>query len=576
MIVPPKLGLHVVGGKGKKNGVGEPEDALGTRDEHGRLRDADWKLVIKVKIPGIESMASVATDALAEAGGIYQRAGRLAHIVPATPQAEASSTWIDSEGRERKAVRAGTPQVRDLGRATLAARLDSCITWLKYIARTPASEDPWKPCQPHESVVSLVHEWGRWDGIPPLQGVASAPILRADGTLAQESGYDARSGWYLHFAEEFPEIPEQPTQKDAEEAYAELARIFVDFPFVEPAHRAVPIAAILTIVGRAGIRGSVPAFGFDASAGRIGKTKITDAISLIATGRFAARKAYPPDDEEMEKAFAGYAMAGAPLICIDDIKRPFGGEVLDMCITAMGDVDFRTLGKTEMRSYPWSTVLFATGNNLSYLGQMAARMLVARLESDRSRPQDRDDFTIPGELLDYVIEHRAKLVCAALTILRAWTWRRFPSTLGRWGGFDGFAQLIPPAIVYAGGPNVLDARPPDDGDANPDTELLVDVLRGLALLMIQSGGFPITTHDVHDAVFGRPDPARAVELKRMAEALRAMTRSKQLVDPTANAIGFALRRYKGKVCVVDGTDRRLVAGDRGRHGIPWSSVEVRR
>jgi hypothetical protein len=552
-----------------------------TRGENNRI-------VIEITPTGLEKMATLAGDALAEDGRAFQRGHRLVQLVHATQRAEQRSGWRDSEDREHFAIRAGAPVIDELGRPTLLGFLDTAASWIKY------DEDGARRCLPPGAVVSLVREWKQWPSIPPLKGVANAPLLRADGTVCQRAGYDVQTGWWLELGTEFPIVPEQPTQEDGRAAYALLESLFADFPYTAACHRAVPIAAILTLFGRPAIDGAVPGFVFDASTGGTGKTLHGDVIALVVTGRLAARKSYSETEEELEKLFGGYAINGAHLICIDDVKRTFGGATLDMLLTTRDEAEFRILGKTEVRSLPWRAVILATGNNMSFSGQMARRVLMARLESALERPQDRADFRIPN-LLHYVRQERAKLVHAALVVLRAWSCQHArKSTLGTWGSFEEWAELIPPAILYAGGPNVLDARPPDDGDINPEADALRDAVGGLARLEKQRAEeerMPISgllSEDICNALYGPEGLTErfkggATNLEPMASALRELTRTKPPGDPSSRAIGYVLRKHKGRVIRVGDHFMKIVVaghdapGRRSRHkgkGALWHVVDL--
>jgi len=58
----------------------------------------------------------------------------------------------------------------------------------------------------------LVREW---DELPKLTSVITAPCLRPDGTLLDESGYDPATGLYLDpEGLAVPALPEHPTDAD--------------------------------------------------------------------------------------------------------------------------------------------------------------------------------------------------------------------------------------------------------------------------------------------------------------------------------------------------------------------------
>ena len=93
---------------------------------------------------------------------------------------------------------------------------------------------------------------------------------------------------------------------------------------------------------------------------------------------------------------------------------------------------------------------FATGNNVSVLGDTACHICHIRLESPEERPEERSDFRRPN-LLAWVGENRLKLLAAALTILRAYVVAGRPDMkLTAWGSFEGWSALVRSAVVWVG------------------------------------------------------------------------------------------------------------------------------
>ena len=196
-----------------------------------------------------------------------------------------------------------------------------------------------------------VRDAGTWENIRELEGVITAPTLRPDGSLLDSPGYDTETKLLYVEGADIGSIPDTPSQEDAKKALKELQYLFVDYPFVNDAARAVPIAAILTIVGRSAIVGSTPCFIFDAPTRGSGKTMLADIASIVATGEEDAPKTnYTPRENELEKALDDHARKGSRLLLLDNVATPFGGEALDTRLTAIGRVSFRVLGSPERLS----------------------------------------------------------------------------------------------------------------------------------------------------------------------------------------------------------------------------------
>ena len=183
----------------------------------------------------------------------------------------------------------------------------------------------------------------------------------------------------------------------------------------------VPVAAFLSVLARPAIDGPVPAFLFDASTRGSGKTLQADVVSLLATGRGAARATYPKDEEELAKVLMAYALSACPTVLLDNITRTLGGGVLDAVLTARDDVQFPR-ARTQRRAprLPWRTVLFASGNNLA-LGEDTIRAASSSPASSRTWRTPR---TAPGsshpDLFGWGEAREASpFVAAGLTVLRS-------------------------------------------------------------------------------------------------------------------------------------------------------------
>jgi putative DNA primase/helicase len=296
--------------------------------------------------------------------------------------------------------------------ATLTVQLARLVCFER---QNPRGE--WKEALPSQAIVHAILERGDYPA-RRLVGIIETPTVRPDGSLLSERGYDQQTGYLLEPNVEIDPIPDAPTQEDARRALAVIADVFADFPFTGDAERSVPVAALLTVIARPGIDGAVPAFLFDASTPGSGKSLCADVVAMIATGRGASKKGYSTKDDENEKVLGAYALRGAAIVTFDNINGAFGGSSLERVVSATGDVEQRILGKSEVPSVPWRATILGTGNNISVVGDMRRRVMLARMVPEREDPELRTGFRHP-RLLEHVLENRPKLVHAALIILRA-------------------------------------------------------------------------------------------------------------------------------------------------------------
>jgi hypothetical protein len=482
----------------------------------------------------LEPMVMSACTALCTDPVTFQRGGQLVHIAR-----------VDADER-RIQLPMGTPVIRPMSRATLRVRLSECVEWRKPVRGKPGDPPAFFNVRPDEAAVSAVHEQGEWNGMRVLVGISETPIVRPNGSIVQSSGYDDETGFVFVPSAEYPPIEPEPSQAEAQAALAELNDLFADFEFSTDEGHAVPIAAILTIIGRAGVDGSVPAFVIEAAVRGAGKTLCSDIISMVATGRSASRTTYPDDDDELRKVLDGYALQGAAFISMDNVARPLGGAALDAFLTARDEVTVRELGRTGQKSVPWRSTVLATGNNISIRGDTGRRVLFARLEPTAERPEDRTNFQ-HTDLVGYTRENRPRLVAAALTILRAYAVAGRPDVLGAtWGSFEGWTALIPAAIRFAGGPNVLNARLGNTDDVR-DSEFatLRTLLGGIAML---AGKETLRARDVLAALWppGRDQHSSPDGYDDLRDAVESITRSKPGRPPSSRQLADALRGLRGR------------------------------
>ena len=413
-----------------------------------------------------------ASNALARSSDLFRRDAQLVQVLRGT-------------GDELSARDA--PVARPVVLPTLREVLTSVAVFGKF---DPRIEQVVR-CLPSDALVAAVLHRGSWPKVPRLVGITEAPALRVDGTILQEPGYDKATGYLYVPTQTFPAIPNRPTKDDAVRACQELEDVYADFPFRAPESRSAALAGLLTLLARPAILGSTPAVLTDANVRGSGKTLIVDTISIIATGRTTPKMSYPTDDVELEKVLGSYALRGASTINFDNITRPFGGGPLDRCLTAGNSVELRVLGKSEIPTLPWRAVIFGTGNNLVLTGDTARRVLVCRLESPLENPEDRSGFRHPN-LLAWVTEHRARLVCAALTVLRAWVVAGRPLCgCDTWGSFEAWSALVPPSLVHAGAADPMRARAAQAGVEDEEKIALESVLEGWARLDADNKGLTV-------------------------------------------------------------------------------------
>jgi hypothetical protein len=483
----------------------------------------------------ITTEENVVTDAAVQALGrddsLFQRAGRLVHVVR-------------DESRLAGFVRApNAPRIVELPRAGLRERMVETAAWRKHLK----AEARWVPSHPPDWAVAQVEARGSWVGIRPLENVVEAPVLRPDGTVISTPGFDDATGLLFSPTADYLPVPSSPSHADAVRAREELLEVVCDFPFASDAHRAGWLAGVLTPFARYSFAGPAPLFLADANTRGSGKSLLTDTIAAIAAGRPMARLVKPEREEEWTKKITSLAMAGDAMVLIDNVTGVLGGASLDTVLTGTEWSD-RLLGGNEMVRLPLLAIWYATGNNVVLNGDTIRRTLQIRLESPHERPEERTTFRHP-HLLDWIREERPRLVRAALTFLRAYAVAGKPDmNLPSWGSFAGWSRLLRHAVVWTGYADPGATRVQLNAVGDTEAQALRDLVAGLAEL--KPGRMGLTAGDIVQRLADDEDVARRhdvhVGFKPLRDALGELVRGPKGGRLAPKDVGYVLRRFKGR------------------------------
>jgi hypothetical protein len=287
---------------------------------------------------------------------------------------------------------------------------------------------------------------GEWR-IQPLVGIINAPMLRADGTLLDQPGYDSKTGLlYRPDGTQFKPVPDRPTRADGEQAMLLLEGLVVEFPFVSKADCSVAISAILSALDRRAVE-AAPLHGFSAPVASSGKTMLVDLCSMIATGDRAPVIDQSKDDIEFDKRLVAALLRGGAIVSIDNVDRPLDSALLCQALTSVGGMQLRLLGSSRDVNVPNTAMYYATGNNLTIAGDLTRRAVICRLDPGVERPELRQFNCDP---LSMVRKDRPAYVCAGLTILRAYLQAEDRVTVAPLGSYEGWSKRVREPIVWLG------------------------------------------------------------------------------------------------------------------------------
>jgi hypothetical protein len=361
----------------------------------------------------------------------------------------------------------GVSSIRLLDTTPLAVSLLYLARWRRSTVSGEGEERQvsTRTVLPPQYVARAISHSSGWpkDCIPPLRGLSPTPLLRADGSLHTREGYDPQTlSWYApnpnsgeHFRDRMAALTMQtPTQEDAVAAVAILREWLTDFLFDGDAERSNALALFLTLLARPLLRESgdnIPLALIEASKPRTGKTLLSETLVLASLGVMPALTSMPPDEVEMRKSLLTIAMSGRPYWVLDNLNEKLDSGSLASALTS-GRIQGRELGGHHDADAEIAAVMIATANQPIATAELLGRSYRIRLNANMSRPQDRDPATYQHRyILRYTREHRAQVVAAGLTILRAYLLAGRPAyDLPTKGGYEGWVDLIGGALAHAG------------------------------------------------------------------------------------------------------------------------------
>jgi len=404
------------------------------------------------------------TDEVIEAisvGKVYQRGGCLMDVVR-DPKV----------GADRVVRPAGAAHARLLPMARLRENAGLAAVFVRLMQK--GDEMTYVVVAVPTDVLRALASRGEWSHIRPLRGISQWPVLRPDGTILDQPGYDLDTG-LLCEPTVVVRVPESPTREDARDALRLLKDLVNDFPFPSDAHRSAWVAALLSVLARPAIDGPVPLTLVDANERGSGKSLLCDVIGVILSGRRLPRRTAPDEPAEWRKAMLAIAIAADPVILIDNVTRTLRSDALDTVLTGT-EYRERALGRNKEVVAEVRTVFLATSNNATLSTDLVRRSIHVRLEAGED-PARRTGFRHP-DLLGHVRDDRALYLAAALTVLRAHVVAGRPIVpLRPMGSYDAWSSVVRAAIVWAGWPDPADTQDGLRDSSEPERDDLEAVLR---------------------------------------------------------------------------------------------------
>lgn len=409
------------------------------------------------------------------------------------------------------------------------------LTELAFIQKYDARMEDWKNIDCPADLAYDIIGHGDWPVLRPLDAIAQAPFLRADGTVCEEAGYDARSR-VLYIPNSVFRTVGNPSHDDAVHALATLIEPFEQFPFGNEASRSAFIAHILTEAGRVAME-TAPMFWYTAPNAGTGKSLLADMAPLIVHGVMPARRPWIGDSEEIRKTLFASLIAGDRSITFDNVPNGVKVRSPELCgfLTSPVYRD-RKLGASEVSGAVNRTVVVGSGNNVTPASDMARRSIVVRLDAEMTPDQLKGRrFKIPN-LMRYVRERRVELLHAALTILAAAKQYAKDIDVAPLASFESWSTLVRNALLWLEMPDPLGTQ---EDETDDDSSALVEAFQRLAEINGIGNGERFRAQQIVEGALSMGD---------ISGSMITVLQATGCADPTnVLKVGYWLREQKDKV-----------------------------
>lgn len=323
--------------------------------------------------------------------------------------------------------------------------LNSKICFQKFDKRVGENGDFLPTNCPRPVAEGLLSKVGAWR-FPVVTGLSHVPLIRFDGSITSQPGYDPQTGSFIALNAAFLSIPENPSKEDAEAALSFLREAIASFPFDNPVSESVAVAAMITAVIRPSLNLS-PLFLISAAAAGSGKSMFCDGLSILSTGLPAAVSDPDEDAAERKNHLDSLILQGVNFLALDNLEAVLKGGRLTQLLTAER-VSVRVKGFTKEMSVFHSVFACATGNNAAVGGDLPRRTLIAYIDAKTERPEKRK---FPETFQALCRRKRGELVRAGLTIVKAYAVAGRPEQLiPALGSFEMWSLWVRSPLVWLG------------------------------------------------------------------------------------------------------------------------------
>jgi len=445
--------------------------------------------------------------------------------------------------------------------AVTAPALTKLLSQVAIFMKFDARKKTHVVCDPPPKLVDIIlASRGDW-AFPVVRGVLTTPTLRPDGSLLTKPGYDPLSRYYLSFPSNLvvPEIPDQPTKAEAEEALARLNSLLNGYDFVKDdgVSRSVALAMLMTQVLRCAMPVS-PLLAVSATAPGTGKSHLVDLCSHIAIGRWCPIMNAGKSDEETEKGINTKLISGVPGFSIDNVHRMLDLEALNTA-TERPLLSPRLFGSLTDIEIENGAVIYQTGNNLAVVGEQRRRTMLCCMDAEKEQPEQR---TFTNDPMQAVLANRGRCIADVLIVARGYLTSGSRPNIPSFGSYPEWSRFVREPLVWLGQPDpVLSQKAARENDPEisqrrtvvdawhlafgMEAHTLADAVRYATTVPVLPGYDRDDTQDERDAKLAAYLVHKAAQEGLLAALREAFPAGRDGIN--AHAMGNWMRKFAGRL-----------------------------
>lgn len=431
-------------------------------------------------------------------------------------------------GRLARVLEDGT--IEEIARDALPEIIDRAV---RFYYMTGSKQPHRVNTYPPRDLVGAILARGQWPGLPELEGVSKAPIVRKDYSICSTPGFDAETG--IFYIGKQIDLPEKVSiSMGLESALIVDHALFSGFNFKDDASHANAWALIMTALLRRLFK-KVPAFAISKPDVVSGGSTLSTMPAYIMQGNEGAllgkQRKSDAGIEETKKRIDAAILAGEKFIIADN-ETSMEDDYYNTLITG-DEISLRLLGQSKMVRAKNDYLLIFNGKHLVFTDDTARRAILIELE-----PNNTNNFSF--DLNEELILHRTDVLYHLLRIIKAWKQSGYYAPLDdkeikKVGGsqlvsFREAIKTIDSILQFIDVPDAFTNAEKARNEANPDREMWESFFVRWAYVL----------HDERIASEDLAGALRKLEMYLPLKLLDAVTRN------DSAKIGYILRTHKDR------------------------------